>query len=284
MGKHAYLIAAHSHFDLLQKLIDMIDHERVDIYVHIDKKVKELPKLITNRSVLKFVKRVNVNWGAYSQIQYELNLMKAAVNTEDYDYVHLISGVDLPLKKQDDILAFFDKNNGREYVQYLDKLSDSQVKKRIDRYYLLQQYAGRDENVFKYRMIGRIQRVLLKVQELLGVKRAKSLQVKYGANWVSITGKCAKYILSKEKFIKRHFKFSLCADELYKQMILWDSEYKDKLADRQIRLIDWERGNPYVFRSSDYEELKNSDMLFARKFDENVDNNIIENIWKELKI
>ena len=170
MGKHAYLIAAHSQFSLLQKLIDTIDHERVDIYVHIDKKVKVLPKLTTNKSKLKYVKRVKVNWGAYSQIKYELNLMKEALNTEAYDYVHIISGVDLPLRSQEEILRFFDENKGKEYVQILDKLSDEAIRKRISKYYLLQQFAGRDESNFTYRMVGRMQRILLKLQGLCKIK------------------------------------------------------------------------------------------------------------------
>ncbi len=48
-----------------------------------------------------------------------------------------------------------------------------------------------------------------------------------------------------------------------------------------MRLIDWDRGNgssPYIFRSEDYEDIMASNMLFARKFDEQVDAAIIERI------
>ena len=33
-----------------------------------------------------------------------------------------------------------------------------------------------------------------------------------------------------------------------------------------MRLIDWRRGNPYVWRDEDYDELIHSDRIFARKF------------------
>ena len=49
--------------------------------------------------------------------------------------------------------------------------------------------------------------------------------------------------------------------------------------DSNMRLIDWNRGNPYVFKSSDFEELIKSDMLFARKFDCSVDKQIIDKIY-----
>lgn len=50
-----------------------------------------------------------------------------------------------------------------------------------------------------------------------------------------------------------------------------------------MRLIDWKRGNPYVFHSSDYNELITSPMLFARKFDERVDEGIIEDLARNIR-
>ena len=49
-----------------------------------------------------------------------------------------------------------------------------------------------------------------------------------------------------------------------------DSPFKKKLAETNMRLIDWNRGEPYTFRISDISELINSDILFARKIDEKI--------------
>ncbi|MBQ7217133.1 MAG: hypothetical protein IJS39_14240 [Synergistaceae bacterium] len=45
-----------------------------------------------------------------------------------------------------------------------------------------------------------------------------------------------------------------------------------------MRLIDWKRGKPYVFRISDLEAIKNSEAMFARKFDDKVDAEIVRKI------
>ncbi len=37
MKKHAFLIMAHNQYPLLEKLVDLLDDERADIYLHIDK-------------------------------------------------------------------------------------------------------------------------------------------------------------------------------------------------------------------------------------------------------
>ena len=39
--KHAYLLLTHQYSKVLEVLVRMIDDERNDIYVHIDKKVKD---------------------------------------------------------------------------------------------------------------------------------------------------------------------------------------------------------------------------------------------------
>ena len=41
MDKHAYLIMAHNNFGILEKLLMLLDDQRNDIYIHIDKKVKD---------------------------------------------------------------------------------------------------------------------------------------------------------------------------------------------------------------------------------------------------
>ena len=70
-----------------------------------------------------------------------------------------------------------------------------------------------------------------------------------------------------------------------------DSPYKDNLYHPEfdndyqacVRYIDWNRGAPYVFRRDDYEELMASTCMFARKFDEKTDKEIIEKIYVSLK-
>lgn len=49
-----------------------------------------------------------------------------------------------------------------------------------------------------------------------------------------------------------------------------------------MRYIDWNRGNPYVWKINDYKELINSEYLFARKFDYNIDRYIVDKISEKL--
>lgn len=60
--------------------------------------------------------------------------------------------------------------------------------------------------------------------------------------------------------------------------------YKSKFDEdchANMREIDWSRGGPYVWRKEDFEELIDSDCMFARKFDEKIDTEIIDFCMKE---
>ena len=112
-----------------------------------------------------------------------------------------------------------------------------------------------------------------------------------GRNWFSITHGLAELVVKEEPWIREIFKKSVCGDELFLQTIARSSEYAEKICNQNTmpeiadtRFIDWQRGsnnNPYVFRESDYEELKASKALFARKFDLNIDKKIVEKLGAE---
>ena len=106
--KHAYLIIAHHEFDILNKLIQAIDDERNDIFIHFDKKVRNCPSLTAHYSNLYILeKRIDIRWGHCSQIEAEYLLFETAGIRGEYHYYHLLSGVHLPLKSQNDIHEYF---------------------------------------------------------------------------------------------------------------------------------------------------------------------------------
>lgn len=287
--KHAYLIIAHNNFYILEKLIKLIDDLRNDIYIHIDKKVKNFDfdyyKSIVKFSNLTFVDRIKVNWGGFSQIKSELILFKEA-SRKEYSYYHLISGVDLPIKSQEYIHSTLN-NCQVDFLTHIKKeYIPNEVYQRISKFYLFQ-----DSNISFIKCLDKLS---IKIQNILKIDRWKNnnIQLQYGSNWASLTHESVKYIIKNEKFIYKNFKYTLCADEIYKQILLVNNrKFKDKLylyeynnyhISYNMRHIDWSRGNPYVFLSQDYEELINNKAFFARKFDSNKDKDIIDRVYKKI--
>lgn len=289
MKKHAYLIIAHKQPELLKKLIKLLDNERHDFFIHIDKKSSIDDKIVeeiknsVSKSSIKFIKRISVNWGGYSQIQVEINLLKCALN-DKYSYYHLLSGADLPLKSSDFIYEFFENSGNKEFISFESNFITKEIKERVSLYHFFQEKINRKNYIF----FG-LEKLSLSIQKLLRVNRIKNsnLTIQKGANWFDITHEFASYVLSKEDEIKIVYKKTSCADEIFLQTLAINSKFKEKLYYKKfdndlhsiMRYIDWQRGKPYIFRNKDFDELIKSEYLFARKFDEDIDKKIINEIY-----
>lgn len=284
--KHAYLIMAHNKFDMLCHLLKLLDDERNDIYLHIDLKAKDVPyeeiKKSVNSSKLIIVKRIDVIWGSFTQIECEMELIRSATNNGEYQYLHLLSGLDLPIKSQDEIHNFFDEYNGKEFLDIETEENDRYTRSRCRYYWFFQKYNARHS---KKTVFNLLEGISVRIQRTLKLNRIPNeIEIKKGANWFSITGAFAKYIVSLDEKIKKHFKYTFCADEVFMQTILYNSDFRKNLFIStdgdpvNRRLIDWKRGNPYVFRKEDIDMIESSHCLFARKFDNEIDSEIISEI------
>lgn len=284
--KHAYLIMAHNNFYCLEKLLMLLDDVRNDIFLHIDAKVKDFDfakfqALCKNANVIYPKKRINVQWGTQSQVKTEMLLFKTAADYGPYHYYHLISGADLPLKTQEEIHTFF-QDKTECFITVCENLTIWDYQ-RISRYHglfgqnmpwskLLNEYSGL-------------------VQEKLGIDRIRHMRnmiIRRGPNWVSLPHCAVELLVVQRAFIYKITTHSVCADEMYKQIILLNTDCQDIKMPKDcscLRMVDWERGtgkHPYTFTSKDFDILCQSPMLFARKFDENIDKEIIDMIFRHI--
>ncbi len=285
--KHAFLIMAHKSDYTFYTLIRMLDDERNDIFIHMD--LKNADYRIENtiacakRSNVYHTKRTNVIWGGYSQINAELLLLELATKKNEYQYYHLMSGEDLPIKSQTYIHDFFDRNNGKEFLRFQ---SDVFIHKERTSYFYFWEGGPRD-GTLKLRNI--MNRISVMFQKKIGVCRNRDIDFAKGTSWFSITNELALYVLKRRKWIKNVFLFTFCCDEIFIHTLIKKTKFEKKLFctsfDNDLRsimrLIDWERGNPYVFKEEDYNQIIESKMLFARKFDSQVDSKIIAKIFEK---
>ena len=281
--KHAYLIMAHNNFSQLQTLISLLDDPRNDIYLHVDKRAKmfQPEAMQVHHSELVLIDRIRVNWGGHSQIKCEMHLLKAAAQKE-YAYYHLLSGLDLPLKTQEEIHSFFDSHFPENFMEFdVKAIQTGLFMHRIRTYHLFQDYFGRNTGSMMG-VLRRLEEHSLRFQKRIGLQRKQYIPAYKGANWFSITHKLVEYVLSQEGLIKKQFYHSVCADEVFLQSVIMASPYRKTAVNNSLRAIDWTRGEPYVYRAEDVEELLTSGNLFGRKFDENMDCTAIEKVVAHL--
>lgn len=294
MLKHAYLILAHNNFTLLEKLLKLLDDERNDLFIHVDNKIANFQedrfKKCVVKSNIEFVTpRIDVKWGHVNLVQAEFLLFRKANEFGHYSYYHLISGVDLPIKSQDYIHEFFEKNNGKELVGFsTDSYKD--LKYKVTKIHIGTSYF-KLKTLLLRKFVFFFDKSFALVQRLLGynvVKLNEDFILAKGCNWVSVTGDFVTYLLTKETECLKMYKHSICPDEIFIHTVLYNSVFRKNIlpADDEysgcMRLIDWKRGNPYIYTKDDFEELISSDRLFARKFDEK-DLLIVDMLYNKLK-
>ena len=287
MKKQAIIIMAHGSINLLNKLLELLDSKYFDIYLHIDIKsnIEEDSIYKCHTSNIYIYKKFDVRWGDYSMVETELFMFEEA-SKNNYEYYHLISGVDLPLKSNKEIFNIFHSNYPKEFIHFEDpKVLDYKIN-WIKYYHLM--YDVRNNSTYADYYYKSIEK-----QKKDGVDRLKNETntLRSGANWVSITHEFVIYLLSKKDYICDRFSFTKICDEFFFQTVVYNSEFVNNLyydkfdSDYKacLRAIDWKRGNPYTWRIDDFNDLINSDKVFARKFDEIIDNEIIDKIYNYIK-
>ncbi len=287
MKKHAFLIMAHEHFDILELLLKQLDHERNDIYLHIDKKCGKVDEQhfgnCCKESSFKMIPRRNIYWGHSSIVECELDLLKAALESqEDYLYLHLLSGVDLQIKSTEEVHLFFDNHPNN---QFLAPRSLKSGLGGMDRYYFFLPLRAYSKVLAKGLDI-----LFQKTQKILRIHRLdkwKNISMMKCQQWFSITPDFAAYVLQEQHFIHEFIRFTSCSDEMFLGTVLVNSPYIGQLYTHSalyghLRMIDRERpekASPHTWTIDDWDMIRNAENCFwARKFNEERDADIIKKV------
>jgi len=267
--KIAHLILTHKNPQQLERLINILDHPSFDFYIHVDKKSDITPfNYLTSRKNVFFIKkRAKIFWAGYGTIQATLNGFEE-IALKKYDYINVISAQDFPLKSAEYIYNYIAERNGKEFIT-CESIDDewSDAAPRVRNYHFI-----------NWRIPGkfRMERIANKILP----KRKFPLDYKIvgRANWFTLTGNAAQYILETLKQhpeIAKYFWYCWGADEFIFSSIIYNSHFKNNIVNNLV-YVDWsaKKAHPKILATEDFEALKKSDKLFARKFDTQTDSNI----------
>ena len=274
--KQAILITAYKNYHHLEGIINFFD-TNFEIYIHIDKKSvisnMELNNLKSYETVKLVVKKYKVNWGGFNHLKSILYLIEEALKNDNIGYFHLISGHDFPTKKKAYFLDFFN-NTDKEYLEYCNipnvGAADNGNMDRIKYYNFYDVWNSKVPR--ESEMIRRC----IKIQKRLCLERnvsSKMPKLYAGSTWWSLSRNCISYVMDfteKNNFFLNRFKYTLCSEEFYFQTIIMNSDFSNKVTNDNLRHIDWKTrngNNPAILDESDFEKLRQTNAIFARKFD-----------------
>ena len=282
--KVAFLMQCHKNPEQINLLLEALNHPMVDVFVHVDKKSQAIKDKITQRAgvyILPEQQCVDVQWAQYSQVEATLQLLRAAVNRGGYSHYWLISGQDYPLRPMDNILDFLEANQEANFIEC------SQIKpfnKRNDVYFP-NSVIGRKlwqkvlKNLWSYGTGG-----WNKTFPIFKRKAPDDFKYWFGSQWWCLNSTTAQWIidyLNEHTEYEKFFEHSLCSDECFFQTLVMNSPFANTTKP-YLHYIKWEKGksSPRTLTTIDYEELKKTEKIIARKFDIDVDTEIIERLRK----
>ena len=279
-----YLILAHTNLSQVDKLIAALQGDNTKFFLHIDKKVSAAEwrglAFTSNTSVRLIRERASVNWGGYSMIRASLELIRAAIAEGTTGYFVLLSGQDFPVKSNSEITRFLENNYPSEFMTYWSLPYASWQAGGLNR---IRQHWLVDQIGYK------ASRILYHVQRLFGWQRRypAGQELFGGSQWWCLTDTCLNYVLS---FLDQHpeftgfYKSTLAPDEMFFQTIIMNSSFRERMVNDNLRFLKF-NGTDFHPATLDYADLDaalSSSALWARKFNEQEENNILHDLKKML--
>lgn len=257
--KICVLLLTHKDIDMVNRLVKRIKNKNIDIYLHIDKK-SNLDLTNLDKSVNLIKNRKKIYLFDYTQFDAIISSLNEIISKKRYDYYLFLSGQDYPTMSSDNIVKFFEENNGKEFVHY----------QKIDKDHW--NICFRYENIYARNRYIRFLNRKLKIK----LKYINNY-IPYGGDaWFNITDDALSLILEicNKPSIKRRIRYMESPEEMIIQSILMNSDFKDKIVNNSLRFILWNdhckglnKGHPDILNEKNYEDIINSKKMFCRKIE-----------------
>jgi len=276
----AHLVITYTSPLQTERMIRRMEHPAFDFYIHVDKKIDITSHLYLAKipNVYLIKDRVDVVWAGYKTVEATLRSVKEIFNSgRSYEYVHLMSGQDYPIKSAPYIHEFFSVNSGKEFLEFehFDEWA-SESYPRIREYHLINyKFPGR--YFFQWLM-----------NKVLPARKSPLAMEYYGSSmfW-ALTSNCLRHIIDvidKNPRFERFMQLTWGSDEFIFQTLVLNSTFKKNVVNDNLLFLDREKGAPHpkILTISHLEKLVASEKLFARKFDFATDIVIMDKIDRHI--
>ena len=288
-----YLIFAHNNPSFLLRLVDRLSTPNVDFMIHIDKKSNDdFSAVFQKTNVYKCLNSFEIEWGGRSMVDALLAACDEIVGRCKGDVIVFLSGSDYPVKSNDYIAGYLQKNSGMDFITGVPVPSNfcnwqENGRRRINCYAL--RISNRSIVTIEPRKmnIGNIKQ-LCKVCLLNPRKLGMALKLfaypkrnhpSYlspfgGEFWWVLPINTIKLILD---FVRKHSDFLFYhsntsnPDELFFNTLVYNLCEKGLIKNTCLRFVNWHKGNssPANISSNDIAIIEkcihDPDILFVRK-------------------
>ncbi|MCQ4036265.1 beta-1,6-N-acetylglucosaminyltransferase [Kaistella montana] len=294
--KKKYLILSHKNPQQICRLINRLDDGSSQFFVHVDLKsdLKEFEILNSLKNTHIIPERENCIWGDFSIVKATLHLLENSIKSGNEGFTILLSGQDYPIKPNQFINQFLSEHSDFNFIEVVpieEKWNKKMVRDKVEHYHFIHSEQKSDSNSYapfhhtslkeKARNIFHLikGRMALKTfRELLVLPKRKPFFEKQfaGSQWWAFNEETSKsvhdFINKNIKELEDYYCYTSAADEIFFQSVIMhlaENNGKIKIKPSQT-YVNWERKDvvlPVTFDDKDLQELSEAKHLWARKFD-----------------
>lgn len=288
--KIAYIVLAHTDPGHIARLSRKVTKgTKNHVFIHVDSKVDIIPFENACQDIenVHFVeKRYKVFWAGFNSVTATVESYREALNYSDFDYFHILQGLDYPIKNNSEINDFFEKNNGKEIIRAINETNSAVLKVRF-KYTLHWQFDSK--NIFhvlhqKYNFAQLLWfKHLFEKKPVYIEENGKRYDIFRGWAHFALTRQATEYCVNfydTHPAFNEYFKHVYAADESYFHTVIFNSEFAVKTIDGKpiaeedrsygaylnITYFEYPKEGVVLFKDiSDYKKLNDSGYLFFRK-------------------
>ena len=273
----AYIVSAYKRPEQFARLVRHLGRSSPAIAVHVDAKTarRDFDAMVAGVDGIPgvhFVSRHRCYWGGFGHVRASLKGIDYLVESGvEFDYAVLLTGQDYPLRGADDLRRFFDAAEGRSYLSHW-RLPFAPWGAR-----------GGLDRLEQRHVLGPARTHL----RLPGRRRLPDgLEAFGGSPYWALARPVVEWLhgfVRGRPDVVRFFEGVYVPDELFFQSIVLSSEHAESVVDDNLRYIDWRATPaPKVLTTDDLPAMLASGALFARKFDTDVDSDVLDALDRRL--
>jgi hypothetical protein len=275
----AYLILSHRLPRQVARLVTALRERGDCFFIHVDKRAEPethhiLRALLGDDPAVQFVSPRPCYWGTFSIVRATIDALKVLMEGgAAFDHVLLLSGQDYPIKPRRYIKAFLERQKASEFIESFPLTAPNRWSKHAGPFHPLKR-ALHLHISFRSRCLH------------IPIRRSLPARMKPfgGSQWWCLSRPCIEHVyafIQGNPNVIDYFKRAFIPDELFFQTLVSNSPFADRITGSNLTYEDWDTAAPpypAMLDKSYLSCLASSHKLFARKFDESKDTQVLDHI------
>ena len=196
------LVLAHKNLLQLSRLIRHLQSD-FDVFVHLDDRSNMQVSDFSEFNRTRVIKKFRTTWGSLGIVRATLELFTLASSGGRYDRFVLISGQDVPLKTNKELIEFFELHRNVDFVQTeaLTGKNESRLR-RVDSFHFfpksVRSWVWHQNGPFSYfltQTITNLGKYLDGLIARIGFRRPLDYSFRWGAQWMDLRSETLEGVL-----------------------------------------------------------------------------------------